>query len=91
MQAELGFSGTFCVLVRPTHSDADLDAQSGNLSSSFNAGLCAGAFVWGVLVDIIGEYSTLARALRLVMHRLETRVYKEKAYMRIGGFAPWRT
>ncbi|KAL8860874.1 MAG: hypothetical protein Q9178_002629 [Gyalolechia marmorata] len=30
-------------------------AESGNLFSSFNAGLCAGAFVWGVLVDIIGR------------------------------------
>ncbi|KAI4091573.1 MAG: hypothetical protein LQ344_004053 [Seirophora lacunosa] len=27
----------------------------GNIFSSFNAGLCAGAFVWGVLVDIIGR------------------------------------
>ncbi|KAL9595142.1 MAG: hypothetical protein Q9219_006630 [cf. Caloplaca sp. 3 TL-2023] len=30
-------------------------AASGNIFSSFNAGLCAGAFVWGVLVDIIGR------------------------------------
>ncbi|KAI4240583.1 MAG: hypothetical protein L6R40_005071 [Gallowayella cf. fulva] len=30
-------------------------ADSGNIFSSFNAGLCAGAFVWGVLVDIIGR------------------------------------
>ncbi|KAL8785213.1 MAG: hypothetical protein Q9213_003482 [Squamulea squamosa] len=29
--------------------------ESGNLFSSFSAGLCAGAFVWGVLVDIIGR------------------------------------
>lgn len=27
----------------------------GDLSSSFNAGLCAGAFVWGVLIDVIGR------------------------------------
>ncbi|KAL8962752.1 MAG: hypothetical protein Q9193_000891 [Seirophora villosa] len=27
----------------------------GNIFSSFNAGLCAGAFVWGLLVDIIGR------------------------------------
>ncbi|KAL8970559.1 MAG: hypothetical protein Q9183_001463 [Haloplaca sp. 2 TL-2023] len=39
MEQELGFS----------------TADGGNLFSSFNAGLCAGAFVWGVLVDIIGR------------------------------------
>ncbi|KAL8872398.1 MAG: hypothetical protein Q9174_001964 [Haloplaca sp. 1 TL-2023] len=32
-----------------------LPAKGGNLFASFNAGLCAGAFVWGVLVDIIGR------------------------------------
>jgi len=31
------------------------DDQSGNISVSFSAGLTAGAFVWGVLVDIIGR------------------------------------
>ncbi|KAL8934777.1 MAG: hypothetical protein Q9211_005053 [Gyalolechia sp. 1 TL-2023] len=39
MKQELGFS----------------TPESGNLFSSFNAGLCAGAFVWGVLVDIVGR------------------------------------
>ncbi|KAI4174735.1 MAG: hypothetical protein LQ343_002106 [Gyalolechia ehrenbergii] len=39
MKQELGFS----------------TPQSGDLFASFNAGLCAGAFVWGVLVDIIGR------------------------------------
>jgi hypothetical protein len=28
--------------------------ESGNISTSFNAGLTAGAFVWGFLADIIG-------------------------------------
>ena len=28
--------------------------QSGNISVAFSAGLTAGAFVWGFLVDIIG-------------------------------------
>lgn len=28
--------------------------QSGNISTSFNAGLTAGAFVWGCLSDIVG-------------------------------------
>ena len=40
MQQEFGFS----------------DVQLGNLFTSFSAGLTAGAFMWGVLVDIIGRY-----------------------------------
>ncbi|KAL8808288.1 MAG: hypothetical protein Q9223_001612 [Gallowayella weberi] len=39
LQQELGFS----------------TEDSGDIFSSFNAGLCAGAFVWGILVDIIGR------------------------------------
>ncbi|KAF2727885.1 MFS general substrate transporter [Polyplosphaeria fusca] len=39
MQQELGF----------------LDDQTGNLSTAFSSGLTAGAFVWGVLVDVIGR------------------------------------
>jgi MFS family permease len=39
MQQELGFG----------------DDQTGNLSTAFSAGLTAGAFVWGVLVDVIGR------------------------------------
>lgn len=30
--------------------------ESGNISSSFNAGLTAGAFIWGVLADAIGNF-----------------------------------
>ncbi|KAH7161887.1 major facilitator superfamily domain-containing protein [Dactylonectria macrodidyma] len=30
--------------------------ESGNISTSFNAGLTAGAFVWGFLADIIGRH-----------------------------------
>ena len=32
----------------------NLDSQLGNVFTAFSAGLTAGAFVWGVLVDIIG-------------------------------------
>ncbi|KAL9624815.1 MAG: hypothetical protein Q9160_000861 [Pyrenula sp. 1 TL-2023] len=39
LQQELGFS----------------DPEIGNIGSSFSAGLCAGAFVWGILVDIVGR------------------------------------
>ena len=40
LQQELGFS----------------DDELGNIFSSFSAGLTAGAFVWGVLVDIVGRW-----------------------------------
>ncbi|EMD00945.1 hypothetical protein BAUCODRAFT_29324 [Baudoinia panamericana UAMH 10762] len=39
LEQELGFPGN----------------QSGNISVAFSAGLTAGAFVWGVLVDIVGR------------------------------------
>ncbi|QRV97768.1 major facilitator superfamily transporter [Ceratobasidium sp. AG-Ba] len=39
LQKELGFN----------------DTEMGNIFTSFSAGLCAGAFMWGVLVDIIGR------------------------------------
>ncbi|KAF2661078.1 MFS general substrate transporter [Lophiostoma macrostomum CBS 122681] len=39
MQQELGFGS----------------GQTGNLSTAFSSGLTAGAFVWGVLVDIVGR------------------------------------
>jgi sugar phosphate permease len=29
--------------------------RSGNISTSFHAGLTAGAFVWGFLSDVVGE------------------------------------
>ena len=29
--------------------------ESGNISSSFNAGLTAGAFIWGILADAVGK------------------------------------
>lgn len=38
LQQELGFGGQ----------------ESGNISIAFSSGLTAGAFTWGVLVDIIG-------------------------------------
>ncbi|KUJ21677.1 MFS sugar transporter-like protein [Mollisia scopiformis] len=41
LQKELGFSG--------------IDGQLGDIFTAFSSGLTAGAFVWGVLVDIIGR------------------------------------
>lgn len=40
---------------RSCQADVWLANQSGNISTSFSAGLTAGAFVWGFLVDIIGR------------------------------------
>ncbi|CZT09145.1 related to 4-hydroxybenzoate transporter [Rhynchosporium agropyri] len=31
------------------------DGELGNIFTAFSSGLCAGAFVWGILVDIIGR------------------------------------
>ncbi len=66
MQHELGFSGRaeFSLLTpaeRSVCTRADvlpIDAQLGNIFTAFSAGLTAGAFVWGVLVDIIGKHSS---------------------------------
>lgn len=33
--------------------------ESGNISTSFNAGLTAGAFVWGVLSDVLGRWESI--------------------------------
>ncbi|RKL04605.1 hypothetical protein BFJ68_g11000 [Fusarium oxysporum] len=43
------------------------DNESGNISTSFNAGLTAGAFVWGFLADIIGMM-LLARLPQQVLY-----------------------
>lgn len=50
LQQELGFPGD----------------QSGNISVAFSAGLTAGAFVWGFLVDIIGWYSGATAQARIL-------------------------
>lgn len=62
MQAELGVAndslGTSraprrCVPVGPSaYGHIHI---AGDLSSCFNAGLCVGAFIWGVLIDVIGR------------------------------------
>ncbi|KAI1045881.1 hypothetical protein LB505_010649 [Fusarium chuoi] len=41
------------------------DDESGNISTSFNAGLTAGAFVWGFLADIIEQTLPLGLLVRL--------------------------
>lgn len=41
------------------------DAQSGDLGTSFSAGLTAGAAFWGIIVDIIGRYAAFVGVLAL--------------------------
>lgn len=53
--ADTNASHLFC-LDTQCITDDDIDGQLGNIFTAFSSGLCAGAFVWGVLVDIIGSY-----------------------------------
>jgi hypothetical protein len=41
--------------------------ETGNISTSFNAGLTAGAFVWGFLADIIGMMTLGSLAVQQVL------------------------
>ncbi|KAL2681398.1 hypothetical protein Neosp_009009 [[Neocosmospora] mangrovei] len=43
--------------------------ESGNISTSFNAGLTAGAFVWGLLADIIGAITLSIFILRFFIFK----------------------
>jgi hypothetical protein len=55
IQQELGFPGTvFLSEILQTHLLINAANQSGNISVAFSSGLTAGAFIWGVLVDVIG-------------------------------------
>lgn len=63
IQQELGIPSEFAHQHRPrrifplsmTDTSISPDSEIGQLSASFNAGLCIGAFMWGMLVDIIGR------------------------------------
>ncbi|KAI9722246.1 MAG: hypothetical protein M1812_001718 [Candelaria pacifica] len=59
LQQEIGFPGESYQLLFDGHRGpgADLleDAQLGNISTCFAAGLTAGAGFWGILVDIVGR------------------------------------
>ncbi len=50
-----------------------IDAQLGNIFTAFSAGLTAGAFVWGVLVDIIGKHSSEPSASTSYAHFMQGR------------------
>ncbi|KAH7063437.1 major facilitator superfamily domain-containing protein, partial [Macrophomina phaseolina] len=52
---DLLWANAFGLVLGPVQQEFGFgNDQSGNISTSFSAGLTAGAFVWGVLADIIG-------------------------------------
>lgn len=53
---DLMWAQAFGLVVSPMQQELGFgNDQSGNLSTSFNAGLTAGAFIWGVMSDIVGK------------------------------------
>lgn len=53
---DLLWAQAFGLVLSPLQQELGFgDDESGNISTSFNAGLTAGAFVWGFLSDIIGK------------------------------------
>ncbi|KAF2010149.1 MFS general substrate transporter [Aaosphaeria arxii CBS 175.79] len=53
---DLMWAQAFGLVLSPLQQELGFgDDQTGNLSTAFSSGLTAGAFVWGVLVDIIGR------------------------------------
>lgn len=61
---DLLWAQAFGLVLSPLEQELGFNPdQSGNISASFSAGLTAGAFVWGVLVDIIGRYSGASDSL----------------------------
>ncbi|KAJ3950841.1 hypothetical protein N0V92_012762 [Colletotrichum tropicale] len=65
---DLLWAQAFGLVLKPLQQEMGFgNDQSGNIATSFNAGLTAGAFVWGFLADIIGmtisAHSKLERSL----------------------------
>ncbi|KAL2430105.1 MFS siderochrome iron transporter 1 [Exophiala dermatitidis] len=53
---DLLWAQAFGLVVTPMQNEFGFgDTELGNIFTSFSAGLTAGAFVWGILVDIIGR------------------------------------
>ena len=53
---DLMWAQAFGLVLSPMQQELGFGTdQTGNLSTAFSAGLTAGAFVWGMLVDIIGR------------------------------------
>lgn len=51
------------------------NGESGNISTSFNAGLTAGAFVWGILSDIVGMWTLGCPVPRSICGRGQSGVF----------------
>ncbi|KAK7423011.1 hypothetical protein QQX98_001301 [Neonectria punicea] len=53
---DLLWAHAFSLVLSPLQQELGFgNSESGNIGTSFNAGLTAGAFVWGFLADIIGR------------------------------------
>lgn len=53
---DLLWAQAFGLVVTPMQNEFGFsDADLGNIFTSFSAGLTAGAFVWGILVDVVGR------------------------------------
>ncbi|RPA85102.1 MFS general substrate transporter [Ascobolus immersus RN42] len=53
---DLLWAQAFGLIATPLQQELGFNTdQLGNIFTAFSSGLCAGAFVWGVLVDIIGR------------------------------------
>lgn len=53
---DLLWAQAFGLVLSPLQQELGFgDNESGNISTSFNAGMTAGAFFWGFLADIVGE------------------------------------
>lgn len=54
---DLLWAQAFGLVLSPLQQELGFgDGKSGNIATSFNAGLTAGAFFWGFMADIIGTY-----------------------------------
>lgn len=54
---DLLWAQAFGLVLSPVQQEMGFrDSQSGNISTSFNAGLTAGAIFWGLISDIVGQY-----------------------------------
>ena len=59
---DLIWAHAFALVLSPLQQELGFgNDQSGNISTSFNAGLTAGAFIWGYLSDVIGDYTWISR------------------------------
>lgn len=61
---DLLWAQAFGLVLSPLQQEMGFgNSESGNISTSFNAGLTAGAFVWGVMSDLVGMWLWVSRLL----------------------------